>query len=321
MEWFDISERAHRLRPFSVIIGGRGIGKTYSSINWLMDQGEPFIYLRNTDVQLDESSGDFGNPFKRWNRDHGRAVSMSKQKRHSVILEDGKELGYGCALSTFHNLRGVDLSDVKYVLFDEFIERRPLSFSQFDSFANFYETVNRNRELMGEDPLICIMLSNAQKLDNPILAGYGFIPVIENMLYHNQRERSGDDYFICLPESEVSEKKKATANYRLTKDTFFNKEAISNSFAYDSFRNIKKRPLKEYTAVCSIDGVYIYKHKHTGRFYACTSQSNTARAFSSKDERALFYRLYGLAIREADCRGLVDYSSFTVKSKLDNILN
>lgn len=321
MKWYNIGERAHKLRPFSVIIGGRGIGKTYSSIDWLINQKEPFIYLRNTDVQLDESCGDFGNPFKRWNKDHDRQIRLVKQKRHAIIMEDQHTLGYACALSTFHNLRGVDLSDIKYVLFDEFIERRPLSFSQFDSFANFYETVNRNREFLGEQPLICIMLSNAQKLDNPILSGYGFIEIIENMMIQGHKERIGEDYYIALPDSEISEKKKQTANYRLTKDTYFNKEALDNKFAYDSFRGIKKRPLKEYTAICSIDSLYIYKHKNTGRYYVCQSQSNTARAFSSKDEKSLFMRLYGLTLREADCRNLIDYSSFTVKSKLDNILN
>lgn len=325
MDWYRLGDRAEKIRPFSVIIGGRGIGKTYSAIDFLINEGKPFIYLRNTEVQIDESSTDFGNPFKRWAKDHDRNISIIKEKRHSVIIErlDSKSnrIGYAAALSTFANLRGVDLSDVIYVLFDEFIERRPLTFAQFDAFANFYETVNRNRELLGEEPLKVIMLSNAQKLDNPILAGYRFIPIIENMILHGQRERVSKDYYIALPESKVSEAKRQTANYQLTKDTYFNKEALDNKFAYDSFRGIKKRPLKEYTAVCSIDGIYIYRHKSTGRYYACRSQSTAGRAFNSKDERLLFMRTYGLTLQMADVTGTIDYSDFATKAKLSGIID
>ena len=50
----------------------------------------------------------------------------NRNDKHYIIYEDidedPKVIGYGVALSTFENLRGVDLSDVNYVLFDEFCE-------------------------------------------------------------------------------------------------------------------------------------------------------------------------------------------------------
>ena len=158
IKWYRIEDVAHKLRAINVIIGGRGIGKTYSALDYVMKLQVPFIYMRNTDVQIKECVTAFGNPFKRWNTDHGRNVYFKSEKSHSLIYEETEEavtlpIGYAVPLSTFENLRGVDLSDVKIVLFDEFIERRRLSFNQFESFQNFYETVNRNRELLGEDPL------------------------------------------------------------------------------------------------------------------------------------------------------------------------
>ena len=320
MEWYNIAEARGKLRAFNVIIGGRGIGKTYSTIDFLVNEDKPFIYMRNTDVQMRESSTAFGNPFKRWNLDRGRDIHIAKEGQHAVIIEGEKNLGYAVPLSTFENLRGVDLSEVKYVLFDEFIERRKLSFPQFDTFANFYETVNRNREILGEEPLKVIMLSNAQKLDNPILAGYGFIAIIENMLLKGEKEKTGKHFYIALPESSVSDAKRSTANYELTKDTYFNKEALDNKFAYDSFHGIKKRPLQEYTPLCGIDGIFIYKHKSTGRYYACRSQSNTCKIFTRKDGSILFMRTYGQRLRLADASGNLDYQDFTVKSKLSDIL-
>ena len=85
MKWYEI--RAENLRPISIVIGGRGIGKTYSTISFLMESGEKFIYLRNTDVQLKESASDFGNPFKRWNLDHGRNIEIRPEGNHYILSE------------------------------------------------------------------------------------------------------------------------------------------------------------------------------------------------------------------------------------------
>ena len=152
MKFFDINEYIDQIKAIGIISGGRGIGNTYSAFSFLLEnQHDKFIYMRNTVIQLDESCGEFGNPFKRWAADHDRNIYMEKQKNHALIYEETEEgsqvIGYGVALSTFENLRGIDLSDVKYVLFDEFIERKRFSFDQYASFIHFYETVNRNREL------------------------------------------------------------------------------------------------------------------------------------------------------------------------------
>ena len=325
IEWYNIADSANKLRALSVIIGGRGIGKTYSAIDYLVNLNVPFIYMRNTDVQLKESSTAFGNPFKRWNIDHNRDIKIIKEGMHSVIVEklDDSEvnyLGYAVALSTFENLRGVDLSDVEYVLFDEFIERRTLTFQQFETFANFYETVNRNRELQGREPLKVILLSNAQKLGNPILAGYGFIPIIENMIRNGQKEKIEKHFYISLPESNVSDAKKNTANYVLTAGSKFADEALDNKFSYDSFYNIKKKPLREYYPVCSIDDIYIWKHKAKFIYYVCRSRSDKVQEFSSKDNKTQFLRTYGMTLRDANAAGKVFYSDFTIKMQLLEVI-
>ena len=65
MEWYDIRKRSDRLRAVSIVIGGRGIGKTYSALSFLLDTGKPFLYLRNTDKQMSLCASAFGNPFKK----------------------------------------------------------------------------------------------------------------------------------------------------------------------------------------------------------------------------------------------------------------
>lgn len=323
IKWFDISVYEPKFRALTCFIGGRGIGKTYSAFSYIIDK-QPFIYMRNTDVQLKECYTDFGNPFKRWGKDHKRSIRMKGEKNHAIIYEDLGDttsvIGYGVALSTFENLRGVDLSEVRYVIFDEFIEKRNYTFKQYEAFVNFYETVNRNRELLGELPLVCILLSNAQKLNNPILVGFGLVPVIEGMMRNNQKTFTSKSTFICLPESEVSDLKKETQIYSEIKNSKIAKEALENKFAFDSFYKIIKRPLVEYTGLLMIDDIYIYKHKSNGKLYACSSQCLNVPEFSSKDNFSLFYRSYGSMLDIAASTGQLEFSDFTTKSRLFEIL-
>ena len=321
INWYKIGDYEKKLTAINIIIGGRGIGKTYSALDYIVNSGDPFIYMRNTDVQLKESITSFGNPFKRWNTDHDRNIYFHSEKSHALIYEEKDDeitqpIGYGLALSTFENLRGVDLSDVKIVLFDEFIEKRTLSFKQFESFVSFYETVNRNRELLGEEPLKVILLSNSQSLNNPILAGYGLIPVIESMIRSGQREYKKPGLWLNLPESEVSEAKRATANYQLINGTKIADEALSNKFAFDSFYGIKKAKLSEYNPLLQIDDIYIYRHKSGGKLYACSSQAQNIPVFSSRDNLTAFLRSYGRKLMDAASSGRLEYADFVTKSKL-----
>lgn len=327
MEYYDIRTRARKLKAINIIIGGRGIGKTYSALSFMLEQEAPFIYLRNTAVQMDESCSVFGNPFKRLNKDLDKDIIMEAEKKHYLIwdkTEDKKLIGYGAALSTFNNLRGVDLSDVQYVVFDEFIERRRLSFDQFQAFAGFYETVNRNRELSGEDPLKVILLSNSQTLKNDILAAYGLTQKIVNMINNGETSYSTQDIYLELPRSEISEAKRNTANYRLISGTAAAREALENEFTADSFRNIAKLPKNEMQPVCMLrteaGSVAIWKHKSRPLRYCCSWPDMNCKLYDMHDHK-LFFREQGLLLREYAIRGKLFFENYEVKLILDSVLD
>ena len=327
MNWYSIPEDT-KLRPFTFIVGGRGIGKTYSAQDRAITKHrKKFLYLRNTREQLQESCGAFGNPFKKWATDHGRDILMELEKRHAIINEyEGsgdnisKELiGYGANLSTFENLRGVDLSDVEFILFDEFIENRTLMFDQFAAFNHMYETVNRNRELEGKEPLKVVLLSNAQRLGNPILRGFNLIPTIENMQKTGQRSYANGPIRIELPFSEVSDAKRETALYKATQGTAFSSEALDNNFINDSFTGVKQVNLMEYTPMFCIDNIYIYKHKSEVLYYACSVPANVKK-YRSVDNFVVFYRLYGLQLKLAYGSDKLLFSDYSTKIDLLNLL-
>lgn len=324
MKFFEIDDYMNDLRGKNIIIGGRGIGKTYSSLRNALNSlrpGRKFIYLRNTDIQLDECCSDFGNPFKKLNTDYNDNVRMTKSKQHANIIDkDDNIIGYGCALSTFGNLRSVDLSDVDLVIFEEFIEARTLTFDQFKAFQHFYETVNRNRELFGEPALVVIMLSNSQSLNNPILIGYNLVEVIEKMIISGQEKYKKGDIFVLLPDSEISRLKAQTAHYKDLKGTKIYKEIIENQFSNDSMYAVVKRPLVEYIPVCKLDDVYIYRHKSNSKFYICHTAAINIPEYTSKDNKMAFYKAIGRVLTAEYPHGNVEFSSFLVKSQILKII-
>lgn len=327
MKWYKIPDN-NKLRPFTFIVGGRGIGKTYSAIDaGITEHENAFLYLRNTREQLQESCGAFGNPFKKWAADHKRDIRLVGEKNHAVIKEwinDGqqiisKDIGSGANLSTFENLRGVDLSETNFILFDEFIENRTLTFDQFKAFLHMYETVNRNRELEGLEPCKVVLLSNAQRLGNPILRGFNLIPIIENMQKTGQRSYADGPIRIELPFSEVSEAKKNTALYKATEGSQFNAEALDNNFINDSFTGVKKVNINEYTPLVCIDNIYIYKHKSEMNYYACSIPANV-RKYRSVDNFLIFNRIYGIKLKIAIASDMVYFSDYTTKVDLMQLL-
>lgn len=321
IKWYDIRNERRRWKPLNVIISSRGVGKTYSTLLYLAEEctGD-FLYIRNTDIQIKTCGSDFGNPFKAINKNTGREIYIKSRKECGYIYEHETLRGYAAALSTFENMRGVDLSGVTDVIFDEFIEKAPLRFDQFNAFLNFYETVNRNRELTGGDPLRVFLLSNAQRLSSPILAGFGLIPIIEEMIKTGQQNYSTKEIWLSIPKSEVSEAKKNSVLYKAAAGTRYFSEAIENKFANDSFSGISRRSLNEYKPLCSIDDFYIYKHKSDGSFYVCATPGTVSQKYDSRINAILLMRgLYPqLALAYAEERLFFD--SFTTRAYIIDLI-
>lgn len=321
MKFFDIRDYLSDLKPISIIIGGRGIGKTYSALSFIIEEKKRFLYMRNTKQQIQECCSDFGNPFKRLNHDKGWNIRLVTEKDHVNVLNDDNEvIGYASPLSVFENLRGADLSDVDYVIFDEFIENRKLLFDQFKSFVNMRETVGRNRELLGEAPLYTILLSNAQSLNSPILAGYNLIPEIEGMLKTSQKKFKRAETLVLLPESEVSEAKKNTSTYKGLEGSKIYAENIENKFANDSFYGIRKRNIREYVAMCKVDDMYLYRHKSSGRYFVCQIQALNIPEYNSKDNALIFYQGFGRWLPIEYANGNLEFSDYTTKAKFMKII-
>ena len=272
---------------FIQVVGARGTGKTYGCFKWLTEHRKKFIYLRRLKSQLEECRKDAGNPFKKLNIDSNMNIKPFPMAGSVLFRYDDKNgdvAAVGVALSVVANIRGVDYSDYDYIVFDEFIAtdtERPIK-NEFQAFLNFYETVNRNRELEKRQPVKMIMLGNANKITNPYFTGWGCMKRVLKMITGKQMVWRSDDrtrMIILLLDSPISTQKQETVLYKNSNNDFI-KMAIDNAFRTDA-TNIKSEPLKEFAHIVSVGEIGIYRHKSERRYYvsATVSQSPYYDAF------------------------------------------
>ena len=261
------------------IVGARAVGKTYGCFKKLVTEGKKFIYLRRLKSQLDQCGKPEGNPFKKINDDTGHEIKPFPSGGIISFREGdktGELVSVGVALSVVANVRGIDFSDFDFIVFDEFIAsigERPIK-NEFSAFLNFYETVNRNRELTGRNPVKCLMLGNANTLINPYFSGWHFMKTAVKMITGGQMVWRTEDktrMVILLLNSPISEKKRETALYQNATNDFI-EMALDNSFRTDE-TNIKSEPLKEYIHLVSVGEIGIYKHKSERKYYVSSTQA------------------------------------------------
>lgn len=261
---------------FNMVVGARGTGKTYGLMKELLERKEKFLYLRRLKTQIDSCGKVSGNPFKRIDIDTGRNIipfSVGGNIEFRENDRNGELAAVGVALSTVATIRGIDFSDFNYIVFDEaiaMIGEKPLK-NEFEAFLNFYETVNRNRELLGEKAVQVFLLGNANRLSNPYFSGWRFMKTSLKMLRGKQmvyRTPDGTRLMIMLQDSPISRKKAITAVYQNSSDGFLSM-ALDNSFRTDETK-IKSEPLKEYNHIVSIGEIGIYRHKSKRQYYVST---------------------------------------------------
>lgn len=309
--YLNIHELLSRSLPFNFAVGGRGTGKTYGSLCECIDSKRTFLFIRRTQSQADIITRPEFSPFKRICEDRGLKITCSpvtkynsafyyyKENEDGKLIPDGKPLGYSAALSTFSNIRGFDASDVDLMIFDEFIperHERPIK-NEFEALMNCYETVNRNRELQGKAPVQLLCLANSNDVANPVFIGFNLVKKATDMLDRGREVYQDNKRGICLymlQKSPISEEKRNTVLYRATEGTRFAEMALDNRFAFNDMGHVGSRPIKEYTPVCVISKICIYRHKSNGTYYVSMHTAGSPPTYSdSEADIQRFRRRYG----------------------------
>ena len=322
--YLDIEKILSYKMPFNFIVGGRATGKTYGALKYAYESYTRFILMRRTQAQTDLINKAEFNPYKAINQDLGTDIRVkSISKYNSKIYEpaeDGEQLlGYTCALSTISNMRGFDASDCRLLIYDEFIpecHERPIK-GEGAAFLNAYESINRNRELRGEDPLQVLGLANAFNIANPIFLELGLVGRCEKMKNADQElfiDRERGILLVLLQHSKISRAKADTALYRLSSGSY-NDMALSNDFIYNNADNIKAQSLKEYKLLCTVGEISIYRHKSKREYYVSEHRTGTAPQFKSDEVGLMRYRRkHGLILAPAYVNNRVQFENILTKS-------
>lgn len=288
--WLDYRAILSAGVPFNFITGARGTGKTYGGLSKGIDRYQDgkgrFILLRRTMAEAELLwRNEQTNPFYQLNEDKGWNYGVVKKTKYTAdivrrvagpdgqLVPDGEPVGMVLALSTVANLRGFSAGDVNYIFYDEFIPEphvRPIR-DEHLAFLNMYETINRNRELRGEPPVLVVCASNSNRLDNPLYSGLGLVDLVDRMKQRSQtvsvnRERGVQ--IVNMERSPISDAKRYTALYRMAGSGAFSDMALDNKYIGEGDRSlIQSRPLREYTPVCNVRDITVYKHKTGSDLY------------------------------------------------------
>lgn len=280
--------------PFIFVIGGRGTGKTYGTLEYMLKQNAKFMMMRRTQTQIDMIKDDSFSPFKVFPDRNIIVKNINKNITgiYEGIYDDarmlnvaaGEPIGYLCALSTISNIRGFSAEDIEYIVYDEFIgekHERALK-DEGSAFLNAYETINRNRELKGIKPVKMIALANSNNLVNPIFMELKLVTVVERMKEKNNEayinKEKGFAIFM-LNETEITRAKKDTALYKLSGDSEFTRMSLKNDFSSEEKALIGNRNLNDYKPVCFVGEICVYQKDRN--YYVTDHRRGSAKTYDS----------------------------------------
>lgn len=291
--------------------GGRGIGKTYGCIKYLLENKIPYIFMRRTQTQLDMIKNDDFSPFKPVEEDTGIHTTIKTLNKNISALyyadidEDGKyipngqPIAYLLALSTISNVRGFNLERIQVLVYDEFIGEAHETKIKLEgqAFRNAYETINRNRELKGKPPLKMVALANSNNLANPIYMEFELVTAAEKMIAKGLEQMTFPERDITIYHilhSPISEQKKNTVIYRSAgKNSEFYKMALENQYSANEMINVKSVNLQHYNIMCVVGEAAVYKHKTDSSYYITGHIKGTPRKiYDSSVDLKLFRREY-----------------------------
>lgn len=243
------------------------------------------------------------------------------------LTQDKEEhIGYVAALSTFSNLRGIDFSDVDFILYDECIpehkNKAPIKDEGF-LLLNMLETINRNRGLNDEQEVVLCMLSNPIDLGSAMLSQLNITPIMNDMIFKGQTKYTSAERSLHIErytDHKVSEMKETTSLYKFGAKTGFNDRALSGNFVDNDMSLVKKVNLSEYSSFLTMENLCVYKHKNRELYHISqivTPAKYTFKAYEKEKFKMVFYWIYKLLVVDRK----VTYDNYQTRVVFDQMIN
>lgn len=290
--WVNIPFIMRKYNPvICVLAGGRGIGKTYNVLDYCFySNSSKYFYLRRTQEELEMCCNDELNPFKELNSVYNKNIHFEKAKKLYKIMGDDQIVGVASSLSSVGKVRGMSGTDYTGIIFDECIKplnaRRIMKDEGYE-FLNLYETLNRNREIQGKEPLKAFLLTNSNFMGNDLYMTLNLIKPATKIkasgkypgIYYN----NGLLYIDFGTSSPISDlKRRKSVIYQISNNKSFNDMALNNDYVGEDYTtNIRPFvPLIEYTPIVKIAHICIYGHKSKSLYYVCNKVQGSPQLYN-----------------------------------------
>jgi hypothetical protein len=247
-KYWDIRRTLTHNCLFNFIIGNRGAGKTFGSLDYAIDKhlkekakgrNWQFLYVRRLTTELEKLTimrG--GRLFKSVEKKYPDHVFKAES---NILTCDKKVMGYAVPLSTASIMKSDSFPDVQMIIFDEFIIDNSGTYhylkDEVRKFLDLYETVARPGT--NHPPVIVFFLSNAVSIANPYF-DYFYL----NKPYHGEFQKFGKTKDILVQNVEVSQLKEDKHNSRfgqLIDGSEYSAYAIDNEWLLDNNDFIEKK--------------------------------------------------------------------------------
>lgn len=287
--YLDMASIIESMYPFIFVPAARGTGKTYGTLKYFIEHNKKILLIRRTkneaDLQAKKDSTSYKAVFNDMGIEDYNCVT-SAGGYGTVGVGSGDEertVAYVAALNTFASIRGIDFSDIDYIVYDEFIAEPHVRKIKNEgmALANLYESVNRNRELQGRLPVQLICLANSVNMANDTFLYFNLIEHAEQMIQQDEEVRIIGNKLLIIPQhSPISERKAETALYKAVSDEYA-QMAIHNKFILNDFTYVQKRNLAEYSIQFQVGDLFVYKHKATHEYYVTFTRGQTKKTYGN----------------------------------------
>ena len=316
-----------------IIVGGNSTGKTYGTLWYEYKNNRRFAFVKRTNDDVDilcatNKRADL-SPFKAINRDKKIDVGCAKVTKGIGAFYnrkdgevDGEPIGYVMSLNAVGSVKGFDVSDIKDIVFDEFIPQpwERTDRKEGDKTLVLYRTISRDREHRGEEPLRLICLANATKINNPLFETLELTDKVALMKEKGEVYNYDRGIMIHLLDDmeDFRNTEEKTQIMQAMKNTDWGRMALDNDFAYDDFSCVGHTSIKGYKPLYgfSYKSKTWYVYNREQRFYICKSKADVfVYDLSREVVQQDFYRQKVIDLKTAMVEDRViccDYTSYNI---------
>ena len=286
--WYNAQQLLSYKRLYNVIVGIRGHGKTYDSVNRLIDTGirekklsfvvlvryiEDIMFIKNSWWSIVEHL----YPNYEFYSVRRLIYARDKTKNETFVI------GEYVALSEYMRVKKTPRPYVKFRLFDEFLnEENDYLQDEIDKFMSVCDSIIRNR-----NDVRVLMVSNTITLINPYFSYFGI-----NKL--NGRFTKGlHSSIVEFTDSEEFKKYRMKTKFgESIAETRYGNFALSGAFMLDDMTNVIEKPpykTKHYLFNIVLNENNIEVNLVNGLLFFSKSNDYTRRSYTPYVENAKTY--------------------------------